>query len=108
MSYDVYLLADLGGPELVTVTGLNANYTYNCGPMLKEAVGVWLSELNGRLCSEVLPLLRLAIDKMKSDPRRYELLNPDNGWGDSIGWMDFLTKIANACELAPKAMVHVG
>lgn len=108
MSYDVWLEADLGGPQPVTVGHLDANYTYNCGGMLFEAVGLSLRDLSGTAAGEVAASLRKAIAVMVAEPARFEAMNPSNGWGSAIGWREFLRTIAEACEEAPAAVLRVG
>jgi len=107
VSYDVCLVIDAGGPEPVTVGSLNANYTYNCSVMLKEAVGVQLSDMHGWEARRVAEILRTAICDMMTNPAKYEALNPPNGWGDAKGWRAFLQEIHDASMLAPRATLDV-
>jgi hypothetical protein len=107
MSFDVDLLADLGGPEPVYVTSLDANYTYNCSQMFFVATEEYLSDLNGRLCSEIIPIFETAIKDMTDNPEKYEALNPENGWGNAKGWLKFITQIYDACVSAPLARLDV-
>lgn len=79
MSYDIYLEADLGGPELITVFD-DWNYTSNCAPMWREA-GADLAEYHGKTAGECMPSLRAAIELLKADPDRFRAMDPPNGWG---------------------------
>lgn len=103
MGYDVSLQVDVGGPEPVRLDILDENYTFNCGRMLYEAVGVGLADLSGEPAHKVAGILDTAITHMERDPERFRALNPDNGWGDADGWLRFLVKIRDACRLAPNA-----
>lgn len=108
VSYDAYLVADLGGPEPVSVGGLNENYTYNTGPMFEEAVGVSLGSLSGKRAGEAAEVLWRAVHIMDREPSRFRAMNPENGWGDADGWREFLRRIAEACDAAPDAELVVG
>lgn len=66
-----------------------------------------LPGLSGLPVAVALPLLRTAIIDMKA--RRAELLylEPENGWGSFDGALDYLRKIADACEQVPDGIVAV-
>ena len=107
MSYDVSLVIDAGGQEPAILYGLDENYTYNCSDMLAAAIGYTLGELDGWPATEVAEALTRAIEHMTLNPDKYTAMNPDNGWGDSVGWLKFITRIRDACLEAPKAKLMV-
>jgi hypothetical protein len=86
MSYDVWLEADLGGPESIQIDD-NVNHTSNTVQMWREA-GCDLSEQHGREARVVIPLLRAAI-------------------ADISARRDFLQRILKLCERAPLAKLVV-
>ncbi len=108
MTYVVKLEADLGGPETVTVGGLGLewDYTENCAPMWRAA-GADLAAFDGRPVWECLPLLRLAIGNMRSNPATYRAMDPPNAWGSYDGVLPMLERLLEAFEAAPKAIVRV-
>ena len=104
MSYDIWLSADLGGPEPITFG--DWNYTSNCGPMWRLA-GADLAEYGGKPASECIPSLRAAIADMEANPGKYTPLNPENGWGSLASLIPALIELLELFESAPKAEVWV-
>lgn len=86
MGWDVYAIADLGGPRKIAV-GKSFNYTYNTRPMLYE-VGIDWHILIGHKISYVIEILETGINELKSRPEHFKKMNPENGWGDydSLLW----------------------
>lgn len=108
MSYDVHLEADLGGSEPVRVGHLDANYTWNVCPMFVAASGCSPNDWDGKPASEVRETCCQILAAFNADPATYRAMNPANGWGNFEGARNFIQKIADACELAPRATVRVG
>lgn len=106
MSYVIWLEADLGGPEPVSVGNLDWNYTSNVSGMWREA-GADLAAFDGRPVWECLPLLKLALTNLRSDPAKYRAMDPVDGWGSYDGVMPFLERLHEAMLAAPKATVRV-
>jgi hypothetical protein len=109
MSYDVYFEIDAGGPEPIGI-GESLNYTYNCGPMFRRALGGdGINGLAGKNCGEVLPLLQAAVRHI-SDPdnaAEYRAMDPPNKWGDHAGAAQFLSDILKSCAEHPKATIRI-
>ena len=110
MSYDGWLMMDTGGPEVATVAELG-NCTSNVSPMWRKALAVAgedirLSETEGRVAADVLPLLRRAVEHMRDHAAEYTCMNPSNGWGDYDGALKYLANVARQCELHPRAYLH--
>lgn len=105
MSYDIWLEADLGGPEPIRVSP-GWNYTSNCAPMWRDA-GADLAEFDGKLALECLPILRAAIAELKANRQKYESMDPENGWGSYESLVPSLTRLAEQFECAPNATVMV-
>lgn len=104
MSYDIHLEADLGGPTTLAIGDWNC--TSNLARMWREA-GADLAEFHGKLASECIPLLKLAIDVLRADPERFEAMNPENGWGSYEDLIPALGRLLALFESAPVATVHV-
>ena len=83
------------------------NYTYNVSPMYTKAMDITISELNGKICNEVIPILRKGILEMEGSPAMYKAMNPKNGWGDYEGALGFLKDIYNKCLANPKYKIEV-
>ena len=85
------------------------NYTYNVNPMYARAMNIkGLSKaLEGKKCKRLIPLLKGGIANMENNPDVYKRMNPENGWGDYEGALDFLRKIFNKCNEYPNYKVRV-
>lgn len=105
MSYDVCVLVDTGAGE--ELRGEDRNYTYNVSGMFRKAGIESLNDLEGKKCSDLIPMLSKAADAMKADPEAYRAMNPSNGWGNYEGALEFLCWILEQCQRHPKATLHV-
>lgn len=57
--------------------------------------------------SQLIEPLREGIEKMKSDPARFEKHNSPNGWGLYKHFLPWLERYLEACESHPDANVSV-
>lgn len=109
MSYDVSFTIDTGG-EYPASVGDSLNYTYNCAPMFRSALGgEGINSLDGKNAGEELPRLRVAVSHI-SDPdnvKTYRDMNPDNGWGSHEGARAFLEKILLNAVAHPKSTIRI-
>lgn len=110
MSLDVYLTigVDVGGVEPVEMGLFDGNITHNVIPMWSKA-GVYkaLYESDGKLAGEIAETLASGVEAMRSRPNEYKALNPENGWGDYDGALQWLGDYAEACRKYPKAVIRV-
>jgi hypothetical protein len=107
MSYDVSLAIDTGAPTLTHVVDCG-NYTYNVGTMFRKALGgKGLYDLNGVEAWKVIAKLRLAVDTMRRNRDEYEALNPENGWGNYEGALEYLVGILKECEQHSKCVILI-
>ncbi len=85
----------------------DANITNNLIPMAKEAgiyEVVWRPAENAiQKAANLVQPLRDAIERMKSDPPRFQSLNSPNGWGMYEDLVSFLEAYLAACEANPDA-----
>jgi hypothetical protein len=83
-------------------SGESFNCTYNLGDMWREVYpGEGLVEIEG-MSGRVAELkVKVALDALKSDPERFEKLNPANGWGSYEGFVRFLENILGYCKEKP-------
>lgn len=58
------------------------------------------------IAKELIEPLREGLHKLKLDPDKYKAFNPDNGWGDYDGLVNFVEKYLNACYKYPNATVN--
>lgn len=107
MSYDIWLEADLGGPETVTVGSLDWNYTYNVQPMTAKAGLRSLNDLDGTAAEDAAARIANVIAAMEADPAGYRALNPENGWGSYDTFLPALRELYAAFRDAPRAKVRV-
>lgn len=123
MGYDIRLEVDTGGAEPATV-GPDLGYTYNVDKMFAAALGdvseglehasdvifkrdrgPALERFRGKEAGLVAHELTEAISRMAARPDDYKVFNPDNGWGDYDGALEFLERFRDACAEHPKAKV---
>jgi hypothetical protein len=57
--------------------------------------------------AQLVPLLTAGLALLESDPARFKAFNPENGWGDYEGLVDFVREYLSACEANPGALVEV-
>ena len=86
-----------------------ANITHNLIPMAKEAgiyEALWRPEEIGiTKAKQLIEPLTKGLELLKSDPKRFESLNPDNGWGSYVGFVPWVGKYLSACVEYPEADV---
>ena len=128
MSYVAYMEIDTGKkyPTMVKDMG---NYTWNVGVMFLFAFdAAWLMEshetlsyeyfpveskykslydLNGLTGEVVSPILRRMILHMETREGLYKRLNPQNGWGNYCGAVEYLRDILAGCKAHPKATLSI-
>jgi type II secretory pathway component PulM len=105
MSLDVYLMKT----QVVAVH--EGVITHNLGAMANEA-GIYQhlwrpEELGITKAAELIEPLRAGLALLKSDPPRFEALNPSNGWGSYSSFVPWVQKYLAACEAHPDANVEV-
>jgi hypothetical protein len=69
------------------------NMTSNVACMWRLA-GADLAEMNGKPAGEVKVILATAVRNMLAEPEKYKAMNPENGWGDYEGCIDYLMRLA--------------
>lgn len=104
MSLDVYLTAMR--PKCV----YERNITHNLNGMA-EAAGIYYAlwrpeEIGIETAAQLIEPLRAGLALLRSDPERFKKFNPDNGWGDYDGLVDFVSEYLAACEANPDAKVE--
>lgn len=111
MSWDAYLTDDRGHSEG------EWNYTHNCNGMANAVLDPgyeqrpvaeevfrfkdrehvsWWHRLDGLSGPEGAALLDQILRGLKADPKRFEAMSPDNGWGDYNSFVKVLTDMRNA------------
>jgi hypothetical protein len=80
------------------------NYTHNTNDMLMAIwAGAW-SDFNGFKARDVLPKVDGAIAALRSDPSRFDAMNPSNGWGSREGLVCFLGRVRTALAEEPDSV----
>lgn len=121
MSLDVYLEGETqeGGPcEHCSGTGrerpyrdtlFSRNITHNLGEMADKAglyKAMWRPEEVGiTTAAQLLGPLRAGLEALRSRPDFFKGFNPENGWGDYDGLVQFVEAYLSACEENPGAKV---
>lgn len=125
MSYDIWLTGSLGGDGEVQIEE-PGNITYNVDPMfalaldgdaakgiqngrelILERKGPALKRFIGKRAGDpdVIDGLLGALAAMEGEPDRFRALNPENGWGDYEGAVDYIRRFYLACERYPDATI---
>ena len=94
-----------------TGTVYSANITHNLGTMANHAGlydCMWRPDEHGmEYAHQIIEPLRKGLVLLVNDRKRYETLNPSNGWGDYDGLVNFVTRYLKACEEFPEATISV-
>lgn len=107
MSLDVYLEQEV--TEMQDV--YSDNITHNLNSMAGEAgiyKHLWRPEEVGiSKAYQLIQPLSDGLALLKSDPERFKKFNPENGWGNYDGLVEFASKYLAACKQWPNAQVRV-
>jgi hypothetical protein len=124
MSYNAYILIDMGGEDLACVEYIGT-YTGNVSGMYHRAMPgpypgggkYWgraetesqtgLSGISGLQCDVAADILDRAIRYMYVNHKKLGALEPDNRWGTFDGALGYLIDIRGACLRHPKAILGV-
>ncbi len=105
MSLDVTLMA------VRPTSVFSANITHNLGKMAAEAgiyEALWRPEEIGvSTAAQLIPLLEVGLEKMKSDPEKFIALEPENKWGTYATFVPWIEEYLNACKENPDAEISV-
>lgn len=111
MSLDVDLMV------IQPVSVFSLNITHNLGLMAREVKlsngktlydVLWRPDENEYYTAEdISELLDEGWNILLSDPDRFKKFNPDNGWGEYEGLVNFVYEYRNACWLRPSALLRV-
>ena len=86
------------------------NVTHNLTDMARAAgvyKALWRPEdLEIKTAKELKGHLSRALRRLSSDPGRYQEYNPENGWGDFEGFIQFISRLLVACIQHPDAKVR--
>jgi len=66
-----------------------------------------LEEKTEVLAFDLIEPLREGLHKLKMDPEDYKMLNPENGWGNYEGLVEFVENYLNACYKYPTSKIVV-
>lgn len=105
MSLDVYL------EEVRKTVIYDRNITHNLNKMA-AAAGIYKhlwrpDEIEITKAGQLIEPLREGLKRLRDDPEKYKAFNPDNGWGDYEGLVNFVSEYLSECEENPNATVRV-
>jgi hypothetical protein len=88
----------------------HGNITHNLNRMAAEA-GIYEAcwrpeELGITRAAQLVEPLEKGLALLRSDPARFKVFNPENGWGDYEGLVAFVAAYLSACREWPEAEVH--
>ena len=117
MSLDVYLTAARPTEVFSYLTAVRPtevywrNITHNLNNMATGAgmyEALWRpEEINVTKAEQLVPLLEAGLETLRSDPERFKKFNPENGWGNYEGLVDFVESYLHACKENPDAEIRV-
>ena len=89
----------------------HANITHNLGRMASEA-GIykylWRPDENEiERAHQLIEPLQEGLTRLNADPHHFKTFNPENGWGDYKGLVEFVSEYLSACIESPDAEVRV-
>lgn len=104
MSLDVTLRA------VREVVVFDETITHNLAKMA-DAAGLfyplWHPQEHGyRTARDLVPTIRLGLERLEADPGRFRTFNSDNGWGTYEDLVKFVRRMLDACEANPEATVE--
>ena len=107
MSLDFSLTTkDLDGNALLAYSG---NITHNLNKMAEEAglySVLWEPNEHGFVTAkQIIPVLELGLEKLKSSPDYFKSFDSPNGWGLYIHFVPFVGEILEACKKHPSAAI---
>lgn len=78
------------------------NYTYNVNEMFMNALDKddytsFQDYFDGMRCEFALEDINLMIARMRDNPDYFKKFNPENGFGDYSGALEFLSMIRDSC-----------
>lgn len=95
--------------ESETTRLFSSNITHNLGRMAKAAglyEYLWRHEEVGITTAyQLIEPLRSGLTELRSKPKHYRGFNPENGWGNYDGLVEFVSDYLEACERWPTATV---
>lgn len=87
------------------------NITHNLNKMADEAglyKPLWRpDEIEITKAHQLILPLQVGLTTLTRDPEHFKTFNPENGWGDYEGLVDFVKDYLQACEKYPDADVSV-
>ena len=113
MSLDVWLYMDIdtGGKELKQIELFEANITHNLTGMA-DAAGIYTAlwhpeDMGAKYAGDIVGVIEKGLEKMKSDPEKFEAYNAHNGWGLYEHFVPWVEKYLEACKEHPRALIGV-
>lgn len=105
MSLDVYLKVT---KPCEVYTGNVTGNLYQMALAAGIADHLWQPESIGiTKAFQLIEPLQKCLKTLREDKERFERLNPPNGWGSYLSFINFLRNYLNACEDNPNADVEV-
>lgn len=89
----------------------DANITHNLNAMA-DAAGIYQAcwrpeEISATKAKHIEPLLRIGLEKLKSNPTKFKHFNSSNGWGLYENFVPWVEEYLKACVENPEAEITV-
>ena len=87
------------------------NITHNLNKMA-DAAGIYAhlwrpDEIQITKAGQLIEPLTAGLALLRSDPERFKAFNPENGWGDYEGLVNFVEEYLAACRETPDADIGI-
>lgn len=103
--------AEVAPQEYKTQYVYDANITHNLGAMADKAglyYALWRPDERGWThAKQLISPLEAGLEALKANPAAFKKFNPDNGWGNYDGLVEFVEEYLEACREWPDAEIEV-
>lgn len=62
--------------------------------------------INVKKAQDAIIILEKGLNELESNPEKYRLLNPSNGWGSYEGLVSFTKEFLSSCRENPNAIIY--
>ena len=101
----------LSNEDKETTEVFSYNITHNLGQMASAAglyLAMWRPEdIGASKATDLIIPLSIGLKRLLDDPEQYKTYNPENGWGNYEGLVEFAKQYLTACTNYPQAEIYV-
>jgi hypothetical protein len=104
----MYMSLDFSLEKTQPTEVYSGNMTHNVSPMW-DLAGIYddLYNSDGKKADDIVINLWNGYNKMVKNPKKFQKLNPENGWGSYETALTYLKEIIDACGEYPEAIIRI-